>query len=96
MPWIDAVLAAAPDDDIRSTIRELAVEPMPAEAGTDERYAVGMIARLLEIDSAKRIEELRGQLTRAEESGDSTEIMGQLFALETYRRSLQDIAFGEG
>jgi DNA primase len=96
MAWIDAVLAAAPDDDIRSTIRELAVEPMPAEAGTDERYAVGMIARLLEIDSAKRIEELRGQLTRAEESGDSTEIMEQLFALETYRRSLRDIAFGEG
>ena len=96
MKWIDAVLAAAPDDDIRSTVRELAVEPMPAEAGTDERYAVGMIARLLEMDSAKRIEELRGQLTRAEESGESTEIMEQLFALESYRRSLRDIAFGEG
>lgn len=96
MPWIDAVLAAAPDDEVRSTIRELAVEPMPAEAGSDERYAVGMIARLLEIDSAKQIEDLRGQLTRAEESGDSTEIMQQLFALETYRRSLRDIAFGEG
>jgi DNA primase len=96
MPWIDAVLAAATDDEVRTTIRELAVEPMPAEAGTDERYAVGMIARLLEIDSARRIEELRGQLSRAEESGDSTEVMQQLFALESYRRSLSDIAFGEG
>lgn len=95
MQWIDAVLSAAPDDTVRDTIRELAVEPMPAEAGTDERYAVGMIARLLEIDSAKRIEELRGQLTRAEESGDSTEIMEQLLALESYRRSLREIAFGE-
>lgn len=96
MQWIDAVLAVAPDDTVRDTIRELAVEPMPAEAGTDERYAVGMIARLLEMDSAKRIEELRGQLTRAEDSGDSTEIMEQLFALEGYRRSLREIAFGEG
>lgn len=95
MRWIDAVLAAAPDDDIRSTIRELAVEPMPAEAGTDERYAVGMIAKLLEMDSAQRIEELRGQLTRAEESGESSEIMEQLFALESYRRNLRDIALGE-
>ena len=96
MQWIDAVLAAAPDDTVRDTIRELAVEPMPAETGTDERYAVGMIARLLELASAKRIEDLRGQLTRAEDSGDSTEIMEQLFALESYRRSLREIAFGEG
>jgi DNA primase len=96
MSWIDSVLAAAADDEVRTTIRELAVEPMPAEAGTDERYAIGMIARLLEIDSARRIEDLRGQLSRAEESGDATEVMQQLFALESYRRSLSDIAFGEG
>lgn len=95
MAWIDVVLAACPDDDVRSTVRELAVEPMPAEAGTDERYAVGMIARLLEIDSSKRIDELKGQLTRAEENGESPEIMQQLFALESYRRSLREISFGE-
>jgi DNA primase len=95
MAWIDAVLAASPDDEVRSTVRELAVEPMPAEAGTDERYAVGMIARLLEIDSSRRIDELKGQLTRAEEDGDSPEIMQQLFALESYRRSLREISFGE-
>lgn len=95
MAWIDSVLACASDDNVRSTIRELAVEPMPAEVGTDENYAIGMIARLLEIDSARRIEELRSALSRAEEEGGSPELMNQLFALESYRRSLREISFGE-
>jgi len=95
MAWIDAVLKNAENDEVRSTIRELAVEPMPTETGTETRYAVGMIARLLEIDSSKKIEELKGQLTRSEESGDPTQLLNQLVDMETYRRSLREISFGE-
>ena len=95
MAWIDAVLKNAENDEVRSTIRELAVEPMPTETGTETRYAVGMIARLLEIDSSKKIEELKGQLTRSEESGDPTQLLNQLVDMETYRRSLREISFWE-
>jgi DNA primase len=95
MAWIDAVLANAENDEVRSTIRELTVEPMPTEPGTQDRYAVGMIARLLEVDSSKKIDELKGQLTRSEESGEPTQLLNQLVELETYRRSLREISFGE-
>jgi DNA primase len=95
MAWIDEVLANAENDEVRSTIRELTVEPMPTEPGTQDRYAVGMIARLLEVDSSKKIDELKGQLTRSEESGDPTQLLNQLVELETYRRSLREISFGE-
>ena len=95
MAWIDAVLANAENDEVRSTIRELTVEPMPTEPGTEDRYAVGMIARLLEVDSSKKIDELKGQLTRSEESGDPTQLLNQLVEMETYRRSLREISFGE-
>lgn len=95
MPWIDAVLANAENDEVRSTIRELTVEPMPTEPGTEDRYAVGMIARLLEVDSSKKIDELKGQLTRSEESGDPTQLLNQLVEMETYRRLLREISFGE-
>jgi DNA primase len=95
MAWIDEVLANAENDEVRSTIRELTVEPMPTEPGTQDRYAVGMIARLLELDSSKKIDELKGQLTRSEESGEPTQLLNQLVELETYRRSLREISFGE-
>ena len=95
MAWIDRVLASAENDEIRSTIRELAVEPMPTEAGSQDRYAVGMIARLLEVDSSKKIDELKGELTRSEESGDSTQLLNQLVKMESYRRSLREISFGD-
>ena len=95
MAWIDRVLASAENDEIRSTIRELAVEPMPTEAGSQDRYAVGMIARLLEVDSSKKIDELKGELTRSEESGDPTQLLNQLVEMESYRRSLREISLGE-
>ena len=58
--WIDAVLEASVDDSVRGLVRELAVEPLPAEAGQDARYAVGIISRLLELDASRRIDDLQG------------------------------------
>ena len=55
---------ASDDDAVRRLVRELAVEPLPAEAGQDARYAVGVISRLLELDASRRIDELRGRLQR--------------------------------
>ncbi|MGA1145714.1 MAG: DNA primase [Candidatus Nanopelagicales bacterium] len=95
LAWIDAVLEACPDDDVRSLVRELAVEPLPAMDGHDSRYAIGVIARLLEIDAGRRIEDLMGRLQRSDDASEQ-EVLGQeLQALQQYRRSLLKEAVGQ-
>lgn len=95
--WIDQVLDAAVDDEVRRVVRELAVEPLPAESGTDSRYAASMVARLLEMDAGRRIDELRGQLQRCDALAHPEEhqrLFTDLLALEDYRRTLRDEALG--
>jgi DNA primase len=90
LSWIDHVLEHASDDEVRSLVRELAVEPLPAESGQDERYAVGVLARLLELDAGRRIEEVRGQLQRTEPEDEAHQaLFADLLALEELRRSLR-------
>jgi DNA primase len=96
--WVDAVLEAAGDDDVRRLVRELAVEPIPAEAGQDERYAVSMVARLLELDASRRIEEVRGRLQRTDPVEDAdayAAVFADLLALEESRRSLRQVGLGD-
>ena len=95
MAWMDAVLDACPDDDVRSLVRELAVEPLPAMDGHDSRYAVGVIARLLEIDAGRRVEDLMGRLQRAEDPEEQERLGQDLQALQQYRRSLLKEAVGQ-
>ncbi len=98
LKWIDAVLEAAPDDEVRRLVRELSVDPLPADAVHSDRYATSLIARLLELDAGRRIVDVRGRLQRSE-ADEQVELHQQLFAelleLETYRRSLQAAALGE-
>lgn len=95
LAWIDAVLDSCPDDDVRSLVRELAVEPLPAMDGHDSRYATGVIARLLEIDAGRRIEDLMGRLRRAEDAAEQETLGQELQALQQYRRSLLKEAVGQ-
>ena len=97
LPWIDAVLDASVDDSVRGLVRELAVEPLPAEAGQDARYALGMISRLLELDASRRIDELRGRLQRTDpvaQAAEYQQCFADLLALEEYRRSRGQGALG--
>ena len=94
LEWIDAVLEACPDDDVRSLVRELAVEPLPAMDGQDSRYATGMIARLLEVDAGRRMEDLMGRLQRTEDAAEQQRLGQDLQALQQYRRSLLKEAVG--
>ena len=78
-------------------VRELAVEPLPAEFGQDTRYAIGVISHLLELDASRRIEDLRGRLQRTDPIGQDAEYkqcFADLLALEDYRRSLRQDALG--
>lgn len=93
--WVQAVLDACPDDEVRSTVRALAVEPMPVSDSANARYATSVIARLLEFDASRRIEDLRGRVQRAAEgSPERDALFADLMALEAYRRDLRDQ--GEG
>ena len=91
MAWMDAVLAACADDDVRARTRGLAVEPLPVADQAEARYATSVIARLLEMDAARRIGELRGRLQRLEEgTPEQAAAFADLMALESYRRDLRD------
>jgi DNA primase len=94
LTWIDAVLEECPDDEVRSLVRELAVEPLPAMEGHDSRYAIGVIARLLEIDAGRRIDDLMGRLQRSEDPAEQERLGQDLQALQQYRRSLLKEAVG--
>ena len=97
LPWIDAVLEASGDDEVRRLVRELAVEPLPADAGKDTQYAIGVISRLLELDASRRIDDLKGRLLRIDATTDADEhqrTFTDLLALEEYRRSLRQEALG--
>ena len=91
LAWVDAVLGACPDDDVRGRVRGLAVEPLPVSQEADARYATSVIARLLEMDAARRIGELRGRLQRLEEGApEQAAAFADLMALESYRRDLRE------
>jgi DNA primase len=92
LTWIDLVLEHCEDDEVRRLVRELAVDPLPAEFGKDVRYANGVIARLLELDASRRVDEVKGRLQRAdpvEQAEDHARLFTELLALEEYRRSLR-------
>jgi len=99
LPWIDAVLDASEDDEVRRLVRELAVEPLPADEGKDETYAIGMVSRLLEFDASRRINELKGRMQRidaGEQPDEYSRTFADLLALEEYRRSLRLESTGGG
>ncbi len=92
LTWIDLVLEHCEDDEVRRLVRELAVDPLPAEFGQDVRYANGVIARLLELDASRRVDEVKSRLQRAdpvEEAHEHARLFTELLALEDYRRSLR-------
>jgi DNA primase len=94
--WLDAVLAACPDDAVRSVVHELAVDPMPIDEA-DERYALSVIARLLEIDASRRITDLKARLQRIEPASDPDAyqaLFAEVLALESYRRGLREQVAG--
>ena len=96
LAWIDAVLENCADDQVRNLVRELAVEPLPSNAGQGVRYATSVIARLLELDASRRIEDRKGRLQRTEDGSEAAaEVMRDLMALEDYRRSLRANATGQ-
>ena len=100
--WVDAVLTASLDDVVRGLVTALVVEPLRAEQGesgeVDDRYAIGIVARLLEFDALRRVADVKGRLQRVDASAEPDEyerLTRDLFALEAYRRDLRTRAIGD-
>ncbi len=99
--WIEAVLSACSDDGLRAYVRGFAVDPLHVPGEDDEQrrdYGTAVIARLLEMDTTRRIVELKGRLQRTnptEAEAEYNRQFGDLIALEQYRRQLRERALGE-
>jgi len=96
--WVEWVQAAAADDDVRSLITELAVEPPRAAPDGLESYATGILARLAELAVTRRITALKSKLQRVnpvDSAAEYNRLFGELIALEQHKRELRDSAIGE-
>ncbi|NLU85038.1 DNA primase [Rhodococcus sp. HNM0569] len=96
--WTDAVSKGLDDPTASSLVSELAVESLPAEEDTIPRYITGVLARLQEVWVGEQVAELKSRLQRISPSTESDEfhsLLGDLVALEQYRRSLLDQAIGD-
>lgn len=101
--WITAVLEQCPDDEVRSRVRGLAVELPRAlfgdnHASVDERFAVNVLSRLLELDASRRLSEVKARLQRInplENEDEYRRLFADVLALEQYRRQLREYLVGQ-
>jgi DNA primase len=98
--WAERLRAAAPNDNARSFVTRLIVEPIEAPgllAEPDARYAEGVLARVEELAVSREIAEIKRRLQRLNpvtEQGDYNRLFGDLVALEQRRKVLADRAGG--
>ena len=100
--WIERVLAEAPES-LRMLLRALAVEPLPVITGPasdDEgaaRYAISLMARLLDRDAARRLDGLSAQLSQpqAADAQVRRRLQEQYRAIAALRQQLQPIITSE-
>jgi DNA primase len=95
--WVGAVREAAVNDQVRSLVIELAVEPVRAEREADARFADELIARLQELAAGRRIAHVKARLQRlnpTEQLDEYNRMFGELVALEKHRRELRERALG--
>ncbi len=89
--WVEAVLAACPDDSVRAMVRELAVEPLVTSGEPSARYATSIVARLLSDEAGRRLVDLKrelGQLDQVAQADRVTALFADIMELEAYRREL--------
>jgi DNA primase len=96
--WIDAVLVACPDDEVRGMVRELAVEPLVTSGVPDARYATSIVARLLSDEAGRRLAALKrelGQLDQIAQAEHVAALFADVMELEAYRRQLSHVGLEE-
>jgi DNA primase len=98
-PWVEALLASAADDVVRTLVSELSVEPVPAGESGLERYVESVVLRLHEVWVSRQIVSLKARLQRTDPSAETdgyNRLFGELMALEKHRRDLRERGLGNG
>jgi DNA primase len=91
--WAEELRGAAPDDQVRAFMTELAVEPVRApraDGEPDDRYVAEVLARVEELALSRQIAALKSRMQRMNPVTDSeyNKIFGDLIALEQRRQVL--------
>lgn len=100
--WVERALAGAPEP-VQPLLRSLAVEPLPvlvAEVADDPaagRYAVSLMARMLDRDAARRLDGLSAQMSQpaASEAQVRRQLQQQYRAVAELRQQLQNFISSE-
>jgi DNA primase len=94
--WTERVEAHL-DEEFRSGVHALAVEPLRLGPMTEERYADAMLARMHANIAARQIVALKSKLQRVnpeEQPEEHSRLFGELIPLEMYYRQLRERANG--
>ncbi|WP_206508600.1 DNA primase [Rhodococcus sp. BGS-1C] len=95
--WVDAVARKAQTPVVKSLVMELAVEHIPVSEIALTRYIGGVLARLQEVWVGEQVAELKSKMQRMSPQENPDEyyaLLGDVIALEQYRRSLLEQAIG--
>jgi DNA primase len=98
--WVARLRDAAPDDQIRGFVTQLAVEALRvprADGEPDTRYADAVLARVEELAVSRRIAEVKSRLQRlnpVDARSEYNRTFGDLVALEQRRKALVEKAAG--
>ena len=93
--WVDAISQAVDNQALTPLVTELAVEDIPVGEENLPRYIMSVLARSQEMWVGEQIADLKSKLRRMSPGADPeayNALFGDLVALESYRRSLQDQA----
>jgi DNA primase len=97
--WAEQLRAAAPNDNARSFVTRLIVEPIEAPgqlAEPDARYAEAVLARVEELAVSREIAEIKRRLQRLSPvtDPDYNRLFGDLVALEQRKKVVAERAGG--
>jgi DNA primase len=95
--WAAALLEAAPDDQARAFVTELATEPLQVPGEPDEKYADVVLARVGELAAGREIAAIKARLQRMNPEEDQAaygRMFGELVAFEQRRKWLLNRAAG--
>ena len=96
---VAVAIDAAESEELKSFITELTVEPIRADGEISDRYVTSITARLNEVALSRSIAEVKSTLQRlnpVENESEYNAIFTQLVEMESKRRSLRELALGEG
>lgn len=86
------------DDEIKSLVTELIVEPIRVDREVSDKYVTSIVARLREVAITRSIAEIKSKLQRlnpVENVDEYQSIFSELVSMEAKKRAQKELAVGE-